>query len=455
MKSLLATLFLLLCLPARATVWTSTNGGPVDASYGQVNGAVTTLAHDGDTVVVPSGTATWSSTLSINNAITLQGSGTNSTIISGNNLISIAHSGVRVTNMRLNGTFNPPDINGYWVIFPHNNINGFRIDNCFIYGGGRSIYCGGLGGSGYAWGVIDHNYFLDNNVAVGMHGGNCLGWTFAQVPGSTNSVVFEDNKIVRTSASNPFTSAYAGEDFYHQWGAHSIIRHNVIDNTGSTSVGDFVDAHGNTHYMDVNNSTDCGNYEAGTVICEAYANTWMGNSGMNELLNLRGGCMIWYSNTFTMNSDPGFPFMRLMEEEGWKDSNFVPLSTSWPGEQGTTNSFFWNNTYNGSPTLPSVEDGFGGVPQVTFIREGRDYWNHKPLSTNIFYNASYPEGYKPLVYPHPLVSGGGGPTTPVTQVTPSSLAWTMNPGSGSSNKTFTVKNNGGGTLVGNVRFANP
>ena len=54
---------------------------------------------------------------------------------------------------------------------------------------------GGLSGTGYAWGVIDHNYFLDCNVAVGVHGGNTWGWTFAQEPGSTNAVVMEDNKF--------------------------------------------------------------------------------------------------------------------------------------------------------------------------------------------------------------------------------------------------------------------
>src|SRR6202035_2434456 len=53
---------------------------PADASFPSVQTAVNS-ALDGDTVVIPAGTATWSSTLTISKAITLQGAGVGQTII--------------------------------------------------------------------------------------------------------------------------------------------------------------------------------------------------------------------------------------------------------------------------------------------------------------------------------------------------------------------------------------
>src|SRR5438874_12360362 len=49
-------------------------------SFGNVSTAIA-LAANGDTVVIPSGTATWTSSLTISKAITLQGAGVGQTII--------------------------------------------------------------------------------------------------------------------------------------------------------------------------------------------------------------------------------------------------------------------------------------------------------------------------------------------------------------------------------------
>ena len=71
---------------AGALLFTAT--GPLEAatinaqsvSLADVRAAVT-LAQNGDTIVVPAGTATWASTLTINKPITLQGAGIGQTII--------------------------------------------------------------------------------------------------------------------------------------------------------------------------------------------------------------------------------------------------------------------------------------------------------------------------------------------------------------------------------------
>src|SRR2546428_4626622 len=65
-----------------------TSSGQVEAglinaksvSLADVTSAVSS-AHDGDTVVVPAGTASWTSTLNIKKGITLQGAGNDTTVI--------------------------------------------------------------------------------------------------------------------------------------------------------------------------------------------------------------------------------------------------------------------------------------------------------------------------------------------------------------------------------------
>ena len=131
-------------------------------------------------------------------------------------------------------------------------------------------------------------------------------------------------------------------------------------------------------------------------------------------MNLRGGSLIIYNNTFT--TLVGSPTtIALTEEESWQTEFFNPLRTTWPAEDQINNTFIWNNTLNGA-TITDVNLNFPS--DTTFIKKDRDYFMHAPQATggkstyptragasdmtfsSSGANAYYP--YTPYTYPHPL-----------------------------------------------------
>ena len=84
-------------------------------------------------------------------------------------------------------------------------------------------------------------------------------------------------------------------------------------------------------------------------------------------------------------------------------------SPAWPN-QASEPSYSWNNVF--VPTGAKVK--WVKNPSAVTIIEGRDYFDETPMP-----------GYKPYVYPHPLVSGGATPaptTPPVISPTPTPTA---------------------------------
>jgi len=343
-------------------------------------------------VAIPAGHVVWTSTLRVTNGISLIGAGTN--------LTKITASGVTVVNIAI-PTSKPVRISGisFDCDYAHSAIlligiplTGFRVDHCRFQGGYRTVEP-----SGMCYGVIDHCTFVDPRIGVGPTGDDDFAWSRPVQPGTTNCVCIEDCEFWFTSSVNsapPGVSAWPQELVYHQEGTRSIIRHCTFDATGYTASQDlnFIDAHGNQNYYSNNPSSDF----RGTVLLECYNNTFRGfKSG--RFMYFRGGSLLVYGNTMTnITSASSFPIV-LTEEEGWQTSFFQPLRTSWPAQDQITNSFFWNNTYNGSPTAPYTTSWNNSSDSI-FIQLGRDYWLHSVEPTNAYYP------YVPLVYPHPLVS---------------------------------------------------
>jgi len=104
------------------------------SSYSDVAAAVS-AASAGDTVIIPAGTSTWSSTLSITKSVYLVGSGTNSThLISAGDFIDIKPA-----------TDAPVRVSGIWFeegagssssITLEGKCTQFRIDHCLFTGSG-------------------------------------------------------------------------------------------------------------------------------------------------------------------------------------------------------------------------------------------------------------------------------------------------------------------------------
>src|SRR5437762_13253087 len=149
-----------------STSWSDASGTtwyPADPSFASVQAAINS-ASDGDTISMPAGSATWTTTLTINKAITLQGAGSAQTIITNSvpttgTLIKITLSPGQLTRLTSFQVPNSSIVNSNTaqiVVNGKSDQDGslFRVDNCIF---GQSPY--------YAFwlidvfGVADHNTF--------------------------------------------------------------------------------------------------------------------------------------------------------------------------------------------------------------------------------------------------------------------------------------------------------
>ncbi len=377
-------------------------------SFSDVSAAVAS-AVDGDVVVVPAGSSTWASTLTITKAITLQGAGSALSVItaadSGTAIMRVkpgSNKPVRVTGLGFVGGTNQVSIVG--VLDGSYCLDQVRVDHCSFTNGGSNLVT-----TGWVEGLIDHNYFLNCNRAILVVGDNSAGWARSIAAGTSHALFIEDNTFKQTNAGG----GGLNENVYHQEGARTVVRHNDFDGSEYTSY-DYVpfDSHGNQNYY------TGGAYDfRGQPLIEVYENTFRYHHSY-RVCYFRGGSVLFHDNAFTTVTYS--TEVELSEEEGWQTAFFSPLKTAWPAEDQINNSFFWNNTRNGSPI---ADVALGEPSDPTFIQRGRDYFMHAPEATGgrstytaraggaetftaSGANAYYP--YTPFQYPHPL-QGGGSP----------------------------------------------
>jgi hypothetical protein len=393
-------------------------------SYADVSAAISS-ASAGDTVTVPAGSpCTWTSTLNITKGITLIGSGSGTTKIinSSNNTIDITLASdlpIRISGFYFDKVSNTNSY-PYAAIHISGKTDGsfgltqVRIDNNVFSKGTRTIFA-----RGWVEGVIDHNTFINCNIAVGIVGDDNYSWNRPIVAGTANALFIEDN----TFTINNSTDREPNQAIYQQEGGRSVTRYNIFDGSTYTNGNSlFYDSHGSWPYYD-----GTSNSLRGQPILEIYNNIFHGHHSY-EYNNWRGGSSLIYNNTFIYDSGSAPRMIRFNEEESWQTAFFNPLRTVWPAEDQFMNNFIWNNTLNGSPiTSISIESN-----SVPFIQKDRDYFMHAPQSsggysyytgrsgasntyptngssdTSVFSssgaNAYYP--YTPYTYPHPLISGG-------------------------------------------------
>jgi len=228
--------------------------GQVEAAIVRAKSAILTdvrlaldTARDGDTVVVPPGTASWTSTLTITKGITLQGAGNERTVI----LDNIRRSGAvqTVVRIRLNPTqsfrlsgftFAPGSLttSGSYGVYVEGKCPSVRIDHCHFARLYRAQYVRTVG---WLYGVIDHCVFdcrAQLQSILIFHDGwgdktdGDVSWAETPYFGREKFIFIEDNVINNIAGPTQVTASIDG------WaGSRYVCRYNTFNDTVATNHG--------------------------------------------------------------------------------------------------------------------------------------------------------------------------------------------------------------------------
>jgi hypothetical protein len=336
------------------------------------------LANDGDTVVLPAGTATWSSTLTITSAITLQGAGIGQTIIKENLSVdtqmltfnTAAGKSYRVTGIEFQGGTRTT-VFGKGMMCWNGESRSVRVDHCRFNGVQNA--CIRTGES--VCGVIDHNTFiLPANAAYAIvvyhstWNGNQWGdgsWALAPDWGGPGALYFEDNEV--DNGSTMAQMALCDQ----VGGARTVFRYNTFNNT-------YIDSHG---------SGSTSRYR-GWRHFEIYNNTFTDNPpSATFCVDCRGGTGVFFGNKIYGTTK----FLTLHTYRFWLDTS------SWGGSDGT-NGWDINDTTggpNGNGVYYSGKAGAGST-ELTLVVPGAgwatDQWKNYSIKDTTP-NATYPNGF--------------------------------------------------------------
>ena len=361
---------------------------------------------NGDTVLVPSGTCTWNSGVTINKSITLSGMNTgcpnscvDNTIITEGN----ASSKINITtnNVRVNGiTFQNRDGGsgaGTITINPDPAVTNYRIDhNHFknagqIDGSTNSIVIGAFGGNKKQYpGLIDNNLFDGANSwkCINLSGGGVSDWNLPLGLGGSDFLFVEDNRFVH---NNQVNSCFDTDD-----GGRVVFRYNYLKETRFITHGTAWSSdpliRTSVHAVEVYNNTfngDLGTVQAYFMVLEGgtgvfYNNTANGSTNHFIYLQyLRGDNSSYCTGSY--DCDGSYPL------DGNSGSYGYPCYQQ-PGMTGSNGHisvpvYAWNNTWSGHNAIIDAENECGRG----HMQSGRDYFNETPKP-----------GYIPYTYPHPL-----------------------------------------------------
>lgn len=328
--------------------------GATTCSRADVGSAVTAAGY-GDTVNVPAGSCTWTSSLTITKGIILKGAGSSQTTIQsgkvgGYLLIYSPDSTSVTTNARFEVSgftwdmANTGDA-GIWLDNASNTpINRVLIhDNIFknMNAGNRSLNpaCLQVGEHGDVYGVAYSNTFQDCKIVGENYGNYQISWNTTTFDyGSANNFYWEDNTMTGNS-----TFHYGGH------GGRYVSRFNTYAfNPGTWEV-----------VWDVHGNQPSGVYA--TMGCEVYGNT-VSLGGGTTVVDHRGGEGMFFDNTVTGTSGT----WQVREEY---DDSIDPTTN--PEPQHVSNSYYFLNTFNGAPQrIEKTQDC------CTVLFENQQFWNY-------------------------------------------------------------------------------
>jgi hypothetical protein len=338
------------------------------------------LASDGDTVVVPAGTASWPSILQITKGITLQGADNDATVILDNVPRTQSNQGGSVIAMavtpsqsfRLTGfTFRRGSLTSSsgGTIRLSGTCPTVRVDHCHF----DQLYTDHvIQIFGWLYGVIDHCVFDMKPEGPGASiwvsheawGGEASGWGSWADPsfwGSEKFIFIEDNVINNTSSvanNGSIDSARGG-----RWVARKNVFNNFVHGPHGTDSGT-----GQVH-------------QRGTRAVEIYNNTFSSSLPVNGG-QLRGGTMLSHNNILT-GTIPGLMALkiyRLVQGGPYDSGNFGNANGGNPWDVNATRSdgthvdgetpyVFLTGTHDGSNNT-----GVPGTLHVTGAGWATDQW---------------------------------------------------------------------------------
>jgi hypothetical protein len=293
------------------------------ATY-QSNGTVASIqsihnnqAHNGDTITLPAGVLNWTTGVTINKAITLQGAGVGTTVIrdgmqSGRLIQWTLAPGQRsrITGIEFQdgGRVNAQGAEGILHVDGSNtNGSAFRFDHCKWNNlNGPTVFDTVIG-------VIDHNAFVTDRFSPpiyvfdahwnGQNNGDG-SWPAPTGFGSSQFLFIEDNTFAHSQqGQHSVTDAFAGARF--------VVRHNSIFN-GLIS----------------NHGTESTGRTRGGRAVEVYNNTFTGTNLNKFVGGIRSGVVLFHDNSIS-----GY-WGNLAEFSLENYRNFYPFPP-WGGADGT------------------------------------------------------------------------------------------------------------------------
>jgi hypothetical protein len=424
-----------------APVWAACQGASpnltaVSANQIDINSCLSAAAN-GDTIVVPAGSATWTSTLAITKFVKLITSGT--VIITDNSAGGDPSAGggpslVSITESTAGNT----KIQGF--VFQqgtgvHQGGSGI-IDINYASGGQPILITGNTfaqGGSGNAIvartnrGVISNNTFTGipvtnncfNNTSALRHKPSGLSSSWA-TPANFGSADTDgaQNLYFETNTVKNMLEAIDVDD-----NGRLIVRYNTFTNSAVGTHGNDTSAFGGRYYEAYNN-----NFVSDTTpVCPGGLPT-----NVNFFLTLRGGTALIHDNVIQRLSNAAWGSKSevafTVEMPRRNAGAFACWGTATPGgypaprqagwgyttgrtQAGATGVFqdveavyLWNNSGDGNYNSPVVMDyapnecGAAAPSAANLVVAGRDY-----------FTSTAKPGYTPYTYPHPLTGGVSAP----------------------------------------------
>jgi len=325
-------------------------------AFNDVN-AATSRANDGDTVVIPPGTASWTQTLVVAKGITIQGvttvTGDHTTTMNANDQtiilddVSIAHNGRaailsftcnagqsgRISGITFRAGTRPaaPDLGGVVLDGVSNQV---RVDHCHF----DNLHALNISVYGSVYGVIDHCIFSEsnfNNAIFISNGGGTYGdssWASATEFGSANFMFVEDCELSWTGDAKIQNACSI--DCYN--GGRYVARHSTFNQAKPNSHG-----------------TESGGRSRSARAIEIYNNTFNWAPGVGPTGGqLRGGCLLIHDNVYH-NYGSGYG-LRVYRE-------FFPFNV-WGGAFGTN---AWDSNDPHGVYASGIHSGPGGATTLT------------------------------------------------------------------------------------------